>query len=58
MSYAKFSPDELGPGGGAFLKTLHGLGLADVHWKVVGKTREISVNNLTIINFVLKFIEH
>ena len=59
MSYAKFSPDELGPGGAALLKTLSFFRLAKVEWsKPVGKGKkaEITVNNLTIINFMLKFI--
>ena len=59
MSYAKFPPDQLGPGGAALLKTLSFLGLAKVDWSPPSgkeKKGEISVNNLTIINFLLKFI--
>ena len=56
MSYATFPVEELGPVGGAFLKTVHWFGLADVQWVMIDKKHQISVNNLTIINFVLKFI--
>ena len=59
MSYAKFSPDELGPGGAALLKTLSFFRLAKVEWSEPvgkGKKAEITVNNLTIINFMLKLI--
>ncbi|XP_003391111.1 PREDICTED: UDP-N-acetylglucosamine--dolichyl-phosphate N-acetylglucosaminephosphotransferase-like, partial [Amphimedon queenslandica] len=59
MSYAKFSPDQMGPGGAALLKTLSFLRLAKVEWSPPSgkeKKAEISVNNLTIINYLLKFI--
>ena len=38
------------------LRVLDSLGLAQVEWSVGPNRDEIRVNNLTIINFVLKFI--
>ena len=56
MSYVQFPPDQLGPGGKLFLMIVDTLGLAHVEWSVGKKQDEIRVNNLTIINFVLKFV--
>ena len=56
MSYAQLPPDQLGPGGGLFLSLVSTLGLAKVERGVGERKKEIRVNNLTIINFVLKFI--
>ena len=56
MSYAQFPPAKLGPGGGVLLHVLDSFGLARVEWSVGPNRDEIRVNNLTIINFVLKFV--
>ena len=56
MSHAQFPSDHLGPGGGLFLSLVGTLGLAKVERGVGEKGNEIRVNNLTIINFVLKLI--
>ncbi len=56
MSHAQFPSDQLGPGGGLFLSLVGKLGLAKVERGVGDSGKEIRVNNLTIINFVLKLI--
>ena len=56
MSYAQFPPDQLGPGGDLFLKVVHMFGLAKVEWGVGDSGKDVRVNNLTLINFVLKFV--
>ena len=56
MSHAQFPSDQLGPGGDLFLSVVSKLGLAKVERGLGDKKNEIRVNNLTIINFVLKFI--
>ena len=56
MSYAQFPPDQLGPGGDLFLKVVHMFGLAKVEWGVGDSGKDVKVNNLTLINFVLKFV--
>ena len=56
MSYAQFKWDELGPGGGPLLKLLHMLRLVALETGVGEKKDEIRVNNLTLINFVIKFV--
>ena len=56
MSYAQFKQDELGPGGGPLLKLLHMLRLVAMETGVGEKKDEIRVNNLTLINFVIKFV--
>lgn len=56
MSYAQFKRDELGPGGGPLLKLLHMLRLVALETGVGEKKDEIRVNNLTLINFVIKFV--
>ena len=56
MSYAQFPHDQLGPGGDLFLKVVHMFGLAKVEWGVGDSGKDVKVNNLTLINFVLKFV--
>ena len=56
MSYAQFKPDELGRGGGALLKLLSMLRLVAMETGVGENKDEIRVNNLTLINFVIKWV--
>lgn len=56
MSYAQFKPEQLGQGGQALLQLLHMLRLVAMETGVGEKKDEIRVNNLTLINFVIKCI--
>ena len=56
MSYAQFHPSELGRFGATVLNLLSTLRLVAMETNVGDKKDEIRVNNLTIINFVLKTI--
>ena len=56
MSYAQFKPEQLKRGGGTLLKILHMLGLVAMETGVGENKDEVRVNNLTVINFVLKFV--
>ena len=56
MSHAQFPSNQLGPGGALFLSVASKLGLVKIERGMGDKKNEIRINNLTIINFVLKFI--
>ena len=56
MSYAQFKPDQLGRGGGALLQLLSMLRLVAMETGVGENKDEIRVNNLTLINFVIKWV--
>ena len=54
MSYAQFHPSELGQFGSTILNLLSMLRLVAMETNVGDKKDMIRVNNLTLINFVLK----
>ena len=56
MSYAQFKLEEFRRGGGVLLKVLHMFGLVAMETGVGEKKDEVRVNNLTLINFVIKFV--
>ena len=56
MSYAQFHPSELRRGGHLVLYLLSMLSLVTMETNVGDKKDEIRINNLTLINFVLKCI--
>ena len=56
MSYAQFHPSELGPGGHALLRLLNTFGLVTMETGLGDKKDEMRVNNLTLINLVIKFV--
>ena len=56
MSYSQFKRSSLGPLGSVFLKFMRVFGMVAVEEEVGEDKNEIRVNNLTLINFVLKFI--
>lgn len=56
MSYAQFKPDQLRRGGGVVLNLLRMFGLVAMGTGVGDNKDEIRVNNLTLINFVIKFV--
>ena len=56
MSYAEFPENSLSPGILSLLKLARGLGLVTMETGVGDKKDLVRVNNLTIINFVLKWV--